>query len=138
MPVRFFPSTFALSQAVDLQTLLALSVIKLFKAGFVPTPANVVADYDAQEADYSTYAPETITAWLDPVAAVGGGYRITAPTEQFDLASTPAVGNMIGGYWIEEAGGDVVLVTVFDNPVAMTTAGNSIQVNPTVVVPVGT
>ena len=138
MPVRFFPSTFALSQATDLQTLLALSVIKLFKAGFIPTPANVVADYDAEEADYSTYAPETITAWLDPVAAIGGGYRITAPTEQFDLATTPAVGNMIGGYWVEEAGGDVVLVTIFDAPVAMTTAGNSIQVNPTVVVPVGT
>jgi len=138
MPTRFFPSTFALAQATTLQGDLALSVIKLFKAGFVPTPANLVADDDAQEADYSTYAPETITAWLNLVAAVGGGYRITAPTEQFDLVSTPAVGNMIGGYWIEDAGGDVVLVTVFDAPVSMTTAGNSIQVNPTVVVPVGT
>lgn len=137
MPVRFFPNTFALSQAGDLQTLLALSVIKLFQAGFVPTPDDLVASYDANEADYTTYAPETITAWLDPVAAVGGGYRITAPTEQFDLVSTPAVGNMIGGYWVELAAGDVVLVTIFDAPVSMSVAGNSIQVNPTVVVPNG-
>lgn len=137
MPVRFFPNSFALAQAATLQGDLALSVIKLFRSTFVPTPANVVADYDAAEATYTTYAPETITAWLDPVAAVGGGYRITAPTEQFDLAATPAVGNMIGGYWIENAGGDVVLVTIFDAPVSMSVAGDSIQVSPTIVVPNG-
>jgi hypothetical protein len=137
MPVRFFPSTFALAQATDLQTLLALSVIKLFKFGFVPTPADLVASYDAQEADYSTYAPETITAFLAPVAAVGGGWRITAPTEQFDLAATPAVGNDIGGYWVETAAGDVVLVTIFDGQVPMSVAGNSVQCNPTVTVPTG-
>lgn len=137
MPVRFFPNTFALSQAADLKTLLALSVIKLFQSGFVPTPDTLVAAYDAEEATYSTYAPETITAWLDPVAAIGGGWRITAPTEQFDLAATPAVGNTIGGYWIESAAGDVVLVTIFDAPTPMSVAGNSIQCNPTIVVPNG-
>lgn len=137
MPVRFFPNTFALSQAEDLQTLLALSVIKLFQSGFIPTPDNVVGDYDDAEADYTTYAPETITAWLDPVAAVGGGYRITAPTEQFDLAATPTVGNTIGGYWVESAAGDVILVTIFDNPTSMSVAGDSIQCNPTIVVPNG-
>jgi len=137
MPTRFFPNTRALDEATTLQTEMALSVVKLFLSTFIPTPDNVVGDYDTNEATFTTYAPQTITAWLDPVSAVGGGYRITAPTVQFDLASTPASGNMIGGYWVENAGGDVVLVTIFDAPVPMTVAGNSIQVNPTIVVPNG-
>lgn len=137
MPTRFFPRTFALAQATELQTELALSVVKLFKSGFVPTADSVIGDFDDNEADYTGYAPETITAFLDPVAAVGGGFRITAPTVQFALATTPAVGNSIGGYWVELAAGAPVIVMVFDTPASMSAAGDSIQLNPTVVVPIG-
>lgn len=138
MPTRFFLNTRVLAVATEDRTELALSVIKLLQEGFPAiTPASLVADLDAAEATYSTYAPATVTAWLAPVGAVGGGYRITAPAVQFALAATPAVPNAIIGYWIELAAGDPVMVELFDEPVAMALAGNSVQVGPTIVYPNG-
>lgn len=138
MPTRFFLNTYVLADATAKQGDLALSVVKLIQEGFpVITPASLVADLDAAEATYTTYAPKTITAWLPPVVAVGGGYRITAPAVQFALAANPATPNAIVGYWIELAAGDPVMVELFDEPVAMALAGNSVQVGPTVVFPNG-
>ena len=138
MPPPFFPNSYTLIDVTAKRADLALSVVKLFQSGFVPTPATVAADLDAVEADYSTYAPETITAWLPPVGAVGGGNQITAPTTQFELAAAPAVPNTIGGYWIELAAGDVVLIRQFDTPVPMVNIGDFVQVTPTIVIPNGT
>lgn len=138
MPAPFFPNSWAFSQAGDLQTLLALSVIKLFKEGFVPSPTTVVADLDAEEADYDDYILQTITAWLAPGSSPFGGAQITAPTEQFTCTADQVVPNAIGGYWIELAAGDVVLIRQFDTPVAMVTAGDFVQVTPTIVIPNGT
>lgn len=138
MPPPFFPNSYTLIDATAKRTAYALSVVRLFKSGFVPSNATVIAELEAQEADYTTYAPETITAWLPVVGASGGGNQITAPTTQFELAATPAAPNTIGGYWIELAGGDVVLIRQFDTPVPMVVAGNYCQVTPTVVVPNGT
>lgn len=137
MPPPFFPNSYTAIDATAKRADLALSVVKLFKFGFVPTVETVVAELDAQECDYTTYAPETITAWLPVVARPGGGSQITAPTVQFELAADPAVPNTVGGYWIELAGGDVFLVRQFDNPVSMTEAGNFVQITPTTVVPNG-
>lgn len=138
MATTFFLNSYVKDKADAEQTALALSVIKLIQEGFpIPTPDSLVADLDASEATYSTYAPATITAWLDPVAATGGGYRITAPTEQFALAADPAVQNAIVGYWIELAAGDPVMVRLFDTPVPMAAAGDSVQVNPTITIPNG-
>ena len=138
MPPPFFPNSSAIAQADALQTLLALSVVKLFKSGFTPTVDTVVAELDAEEADYTTYAPETITAWLDPQLSPLGGAQITAPTVQFVLGATPAVPNTIGGYWIETAAGAVMLIRQFDEPVPMVLASQGITITPTIVVPNGT
>jgi len=138
MPAPFFPNSSCIDQAVALQTLLALSVVKLFQTGFVPTPETVVADLDAAEADYTTYAAETITAFGDPILSIAGGAQITAPGVQFTLAATPATPNTIGGYWIETAGGDVVLIRQFDTPVPMVEAAQGLIIAPTIVVPNGT
>lgn len=137
MPAPFFPNSSCFDQATALQTLLALSVLRLFKSGFSPDPDTVLADLEAEEADYSTYAPNTVTAFGAPYAPVGGGAAITAPTEQFTLAATPAVPNTIGGYWLETAAGDVVLIRQFDDPVPMVVAGNAILITPTIAVPNG-
>lgn len=138
MPAPFFPNSYVQTDAADKQTALALSVVKLFKAGFVPTVNTVVAELDAEECDYTTYAPETITAWLTPVSSPLGGKQISAPTVQFELAADAAVPNNVGGYWIELAGGDVVLIRQFDTPVPMVSAGDFVQISPTIVVPNGT
>lgn len=138
MPVVFRPNSYSKTLADAAQTARALSVIKLFKAGFEPTPDNVVADYDAEEADYSDYAPQTVTAWLDPAKADTGGWRITAPTSQFLCDGDQAVGNMIGGFWVELAGGDVILTVIFDAPTSMSLDGDFIQATPTEVFGNGT
>lgn len=138
MPPPFFPNSYTASDAGAKQTALIASVIKLFKTGFVPTPATVVAELDAVEADYDDYAPATIAAWLAVAAAPGGGSSITAPTTQFTCTADQVVPNTIGGYWIELAGGAVVLIRQFDTPVPMVLAGNYLQCSPTIVVPNGT
>ena len=52
-----------------MQTALVNSVLHLFKSSFTPTPANVLADYTAAEADYDSYNPITIAAWQNPILA---------------------------------------------------------------------
>lgn len=138
MPTIFRPNSYSLTLATAARAARALSVIKLIKAPFEPTPADLVAAYDAAEADYDDYAPVTITAWLPPAAAAGGGSRITAPTVQFLCAADQVVANMIAGFWIELAAGDIILATVFDAPVPMAVLGDFIQVNPTEVFGPGT
>lgn len=137
MPVPFFPNSSCVDQAAVLRTALALSVVKLFKTGFVPQVTTVVAELDANEADYTGYAPATITAWGAPYESTAGGVQITAPGVQFSLAADPAVGNSIGGYWIEKAGGDVVLIRQFDEPQAMAAALDGFVLTPTIVFPNG-
>lgn len=131
MPVVFRPNSYANILATDARTERALSVAKLFKAGFEPTPATLVADLDLNEADYSDYAPETITAWLPPATVETGGWSITAPTEQFLCVGDQAVPNMIGGMWFELAAGEVFMIVIFDDPEPMALDGDSIRIAPT-------
>ena len=131
MPAPFRPNSRALVLANAAQTAYALAVIKQFKAGFVPNPATVVADLDAVECDYDDYAPLTITAWFDPALAPSGGWQITAPTSQALCAADQVVSNMVGGWWMELAAGDVFVIRQFDAPVPMAVAGNFIQITPT-------
>jgi len=138
MPPPFYPNSAALADATAKRAALALSVVKLFKSGFVPTPDTLVAELDANECDYDDYAPATITAWLAPVNSVGGGSQITAPTTQFTITVDQVVPNTVGGYWVELAGGAVQIIRQFDAPVPMVNAGNYVQVTPTVVFPNGT
>lgn len=132
MPAPFFPDSYTLIDVTALRADLALSVVKLFKFGLVPTRSTVVADLDAAEADYDDYAPATITAWLPPVATPGGGTQISAPTVQFDISADQVVPNTIGGYWVELAGGSVVMIRQFDTPVPMVNAGDYVQISPTI------
>lgn len=137
MPAPFFPNESCFTRATAEQTVLALSEIHLFKSGYVPTVDTTIADLEAQEADYTTYAAAVITAWLAPIKSSAGGAQITAATNQFSLAATPAAGNTIGGYWIQLAGGDLYLVRQFDDPQAMLAAGDGFDVTPTVIFPNG-
>lgn len=138
MPPPFRPNDYCETLATAAQTARALSVIKLFKAGFVPDPDTVVADLDAEECDFDDYAPITVTVWFDPAASPQGGWQITAPTSQFLCAALQAVPNMVGGWWLELAAGTVFMIRQFDNPVPMAEAGNFIQITPTEVFGNGT
>jgi len=117
------------------QTSLVNSKARLFKQGFLPNPSTVAADYAAQECDFDNYAEKTIAAWGEPVLATdASGYMILAPTQtwiwEFD---TDAVENIVGGYWIELAGGTVVAAVIFGTPVPMQGPDQATVVTPVMV-----
>lgn len=106
MSTIFFPLAGCLKSATERRTILASSVMKLFQEGFTPVPADPVASYDAEEADFSGYAAITVTNWSLPMFAPGGGYMISTPLLQFMFDSgVGAVANNIAGAWVEDAAG---------------------------------
>lgn len=97
------------------KTAFANAVLKLVKTDFV---ANV--DFDkttVTEADYTGYAASTIVAFGDVYLDPNGGYSFQSYKE-FQPSGT-AVGNTIYGYYVEDAGGDVIQVCHFGAPVPM-------------------
>lgn len=113
-----YPNTGALWGAGLLQAELALSEIHLYQAGMgiVLGPSIDLTTLEAAEADYTGYAPMTVTAFEDPLLSQLGGASIDSGVAQFATAAPYTVSNVIGGGWIQTAGG--VLVAAWDyNPV---------------------
>lgn len=128
----------AKDEAARGKTNLANSVLSLFKAGFVPTPQSVKADFEAAECDFDGYATKTIVAWSDPVLA-GDGYAIYAPTQTFAWAlNVDAVGNQVGGWWLELAAGTLYEYGTFDPQRPCQGPDQAIVLAPTDVYPAGT
>lgn len=124
-------------EAVAAKTVLANSVLHLFKFGFVPTPTSVLADFAANECDYDGYAPVTIATWADPVLA-GLAYAIFAPTQTFRWEhDTDDVGNAVGGTYLLTAGGDLYQYTIFDPSRPAQGPDQAIITTPTDVFPAG-
>jgi len=125
--------------AAEKQAALALSKVRLFNQAFVPTPATTKAELEAAEADYTGYTAggETITAWLAPLLDPAGGASITAPTVQFDVTGPVVDTDVVGGFWLEDASGDVRLVGTFAAPIPMELVGQGIPLNLKIVEPTG-
>lgn len=126
--------------ATERQTILALSKVRLFQSSLVPTPSTTKTELVAAEADYDDYPAggEGITAFLAPILNPAGGASISAPTVQFDVTSAaPAVTNLIGGAWLEDAAGLVRLVMPFAAPVPMEVQGQGFPLNITIGFPTG-
>lgn len=124
-------------EATAAQTRLAASVLHLFKSGFVPTPTTLKAEFDANECDYDGYAPLTIATWNAPKLA-GVGYAIYAPTQTFSwVFDVDAVGNQVGGAWLETAAGDVYQYTIFDPTRPIQGPDQAIITTPTDIYPAG-
>jgi hypothetical protein len=120
----------ALVRAIAAQAALANCVMKLFQTGWNPQPQNTKADFASHEATYDGYSPATIATWGAPVLA-GVGYAIYAPTQTFRWTlDTDAIGNTIGGYWLEDASGNLLTYTVFGSSIPMTTAGQAVIKTP--------
>lgn len=119
-------------------TLLANSVLHLFKSGFTPTPTSLLADFTAQECDFDGYAPKTIVAWsADPVLA-GVAYAIYAPTQTFLWEfGTEGIGNQVGGAYLVLAGGTLYQYTIFDPTRAVQGPDQAVITTPTDVFPAG-
>jgi len=120
------------------KTALANSTLHLFKEGFNPSVNSALAEFTAVEADYTTYAAKTIAAWNDPALASVSGYNLTAPLQSFLLASTPAVPNMIGGWFLVHSDGTTLIdFGTFDPPRPMQVGDQTIQIVPTEFFPAG-
>lgn len=126
----------AYDSAILTQTQLANCVMHLFQQGFTPTPLSTLADFAAHEATFDGYAPETIAAWSNPVLA-GTAWAIYAPTQTFRWTFSAGVGNMIGGYYLVTAAGDLKDYTVFNPAESAAGAGQAIIRTPVEVFPWG-
>jgi len=121
--VIIYPNTGALWGAGLLRTALAASEIHLFRAamGITINPALTLAELVAAEATYTGYAAEEITTFAAPLLNPLGGASTNSGTVQFQIASPYTVPNVIGGGWIQTAGG--VLVAAWDYDPTRTLAG---------------
>lgn len=73
--------------------------LHLYKSTFSPGPGNVEADFIAAECTFSGYAPATLT-W-GTVGLDGAGNAVAYSTRVEFQNSTGAVGDSVGGAWIE-------------------------------------
>ena len=136
--IQFTPVEACVQCATERKTVYALSVLNLFKSSFIPNPSSVKADYVAAVADYTTYAEETLTAWLGPILAPGSGAMIESPLVLFDTGATdPATGNVIGGSWLEDAAGKLRMCVIFDTPLPMQLAYQGIPISLVELFPTG-
>lgn len=101
-------------EAVAAQTRMAACVMSLFQSGFAPSITSTKADFEAEECDFDGYAPKTIATFAAPLLS-GDGYSTFGPTQVFAWTLvTDAVGNSVGGYWLETAGGELIGYGTFD------------------------
>lgn len=127
MPV-FYPTAGSLWLAGITRTALAASILKLFQSSLVPNVNTVKADLDAAEADFTGYAPITLTTWGAAYISSAGGAAINSPCGQFDTDDPTTVANNIGGAWVETAGGLLVIIDAFPDAIPMNAPNMSIPV----------
>lgn len=125
------PDAAHLSEAVAWAALLGPSgeecLLNLFKHGEVTATADTdAAAYAAALCDYTGYASKVLTAVNpDPYGDEDGSYIVTVPSQQFNHGST-GVANEVGGWWIEDADGNVLLAGNFPESVTMSGPTDSI------------
>ncbi len=126
--MTIYPNVGALKVAAIVRTAVALSVLKLYKGISAPlSQSTVIADFT--EADYDGYTAKTITAFNPPYIDPAGGATIQSGTQQFDFVPVPMTTNVILGFWLETAAGDLIVAGNFDNPIPMQALGDSIPLN---------
>ncbi len=124
--VVLYPNVGALNNIELLRTDLVNCEVNLFQNDYQPVPATVLADLTV--ATFSGYAAEVVAAllpaYLDPI----GGASAQIGTIQFDH-SGGVVSNIIFGFWAENAGGDLIMVGRFENPIPMAALGDAIPLD---------
>jgi hypothetical protein len=135
---QFFPNASTKWLAALVQDELAASKLRLWVDGeLTPSIATTRAELVAAEADYTGYPAggEALATWFDPLNNPLGGSSIDSPKVQFDTATPYTVGNTIGGFWVETAAGDVVVIGQFVNPIPMGAAGDGFPLSSSLVFP---
>lgn len=111
------------------QTLLALSTLHLYTdAGPDLTPSTTLAQLTAAEATYTGYLAKVFTTFPLPYVVPGGGVNLQGPTQQFQPTGT-AVGNLIKGWWLATAAGEIQIAGQFDALIPMSDVTNAIPLD---------
>jgi len=115
--------------AVASPTTVGPCVIKLFKNDLAPGVDSVIADF--VEADFSGYAaiPHVAGDWSAPLNLPGPSVGTQTPLDHFEQTAT-TISNVVYGFWLEQTGPPVVLVTCgrFDTPQNMASIGDTIDI----------
>lgn len=133
---QFYPNEGCLSQAAAVQTALVDSKLRLFKQGFVPSVSSKLADFVAEECDFTGYTAggATIAAWLAPLYNPAGGASIDSPTVQFAAAAPYTIGNVVGGWFLVADEATVVYACgTFQSGVPIGAAGQGVPLTITLV-----
>lgn len=128
---KFYTKEAALKKSTVIATSLVTSKVRFFKSTFAPNDNTTKAQLVAQEIVADGYTPGGIalTPWTGGLSDPNGGALVTSPmiTESFGPASDPPVTDSVGGYWIEDADGDVRLVGTYAEPRPLAAVGDGFQ-----------
>jgi len=127
----FYPNAGALENASIKQAALAGGSLRLYKDGFNPEVTTTLAELEAEECDFTGYPAGgiTVAAWLNPYLSPAGGAAIESGTQMFEWATgSPDVGNLVGGWFYETAGG-MLIVGTFPVATPMEGPGQAIPLN---------
>lgn len=118
----------AIAEAAVVQDSLVDSFLRLFDGTLVPEVTTTKAQMVAKETTLTGYpvGGYDIAAFTGPLLVSGGGAVITSPVVSVAYASGAEA--TIGGGWIEDAGGDVRRVLIFDPPRPLAVVGNGFDV----------
>lgn len=135
---QFFPNAATQWLAALTQTELAASKLRLYQEGEVtPSIATTRAELVAAEADYTGYPAggEALATWFNPLNNPIGGSSLDSPKVQFDTEAPYTTSNTIGGWWVETAAGDLVVIGQFEEPIPMSGAGAGFPLSASIVFP---
>jgi len=135
---QFYPNSAANYIATLMQTELAVSKLRLYQDELItPSIATTRAELVAAEATYTGYTATglALTAWFAAIAAAIGGYSIDSPKVQFATAAPYTVPNNIGGFWVETAGGDLIVIGSFAEAEPMAGAGDGFPISVSLIFP---
>lgn len=126
MQVNVYPNAAALLVVNLVRTELANSVMKLYQNDYTPNEGTILADMTV--ATFSGYANKTVAALLPAYIEPAGGASAQVATVQWDH-NGGATSNIIYGFSLENAGGDLILAGRFENPIPMASLGDSIPLD---------
>lgn len=128
---KFYTREAASAKADDIKLALALSKARFFNAPFVPTESSTQAELEAEETAFDGYPAGgyALAAFTGPLNDPVGGVILTSPlkTVAYGPAAVPPVTGNLGGYWIEDANGNVRSVGIYDPPRPMAAVGDGFQ-----------
>lgn len=108
------------------------AMVNLFKHGEVDASAvTTAAAYAAALCDYTGYAgQQLVDVNPEPYADEDGSFLVTVPSVQFNHGAV-GVANDVGGFWIEDDDGNVLIAGNFSEPVEMAGPTDSIVLSAT-------